>query len=159
MFNLLIIFGAKYLLWILVVIALIWFLKQSREKQKQIIFFGVTALPIIFLISRLVGRFYYDPRPFVVGHFVPLIPHEPDNGFPSDHTLLGAALASVIYLFNRKISWIAWIFTILIGVSRVLAGIHHLVDIAGSIIISIFAGFFVYHVLFSRFNPRRNKNF
>lgn len=154
-----IIFGAKYLLWVLVGIALVWFLKQSREKQKQIIIFGITVLPIIFLISRLVGKFYYDPRPFLVGHFEPIIPHDPDNGFPSDHTLLGAALASIIYPFSKKLSVIAWIFTFLIGISRVLGGIHHPIDIAGSMAMAIFTGVLIYYVLFARINQRGNKSF
>lgn len=154
-----IIFGAKYLLWILGGLVSVWFLKQSGESQKKIIIFGVTAFPIIFLISRLVGKFYYDPRPFVVGHFAPLILHAPDNGFPSDHTLLSGALAAIIYPFNKKVSIVAWIFTILIGISRILAGVHHPIDIVGSIAIAVLAGLLVYHGLFSRFNQRRSKNF
>lgn len=154
-----IIFGVKYLIWVLIGLVLVWFLKQSKEKQKQIIIFGITALPIIFLISRLAGMFYYDPRPFVIGHFEPIIPHKPDNGFPSDHALLGSALAVVIFPFSKKISGLAWLLTILVGVSRILGGIHYPIDIVGSIAIAIFAGILIYHVLLSRFNQRRNKNF
>ena len=138
--NLLIIFGAKYLLLVVGVLVLAWFLKQSRVTQKRLIFFAAAALPLIFVISRIVTLFYYDPRPFVVGHFIPLIPHEPDNGFPSDHTLLGAAIAAIVYPFSKKVSVVAWLLTILMGIFRVLAGVHQPIDIIGSIIIAIFVG-------------------
>lgn len=145
--NLLIILGAKYLLWILVGLVFVWFLKQSREKQKRLTFFTVIAFPIIYAVSRVIAGFFYNPRPFVVDDFIPLIPHEPDNGFPSDHTLLSAAIAAVIYPFSRKVSMFSWALAILVGTSRVLAGIHHPIDIAGSIAIAIFTGFIIYKIL------------
>ena len=98
---------------------------------------ALVALPAIYLIAKLISHFYYDPRPFVAGHFTPLIPHQADNGFPSDHTLLSAAIASIIYYFNKKLSIGLWVLTLIIGFSRVYAGIHHPVDILGSVIIAI----------------------
>lgn len=145
--NLLIIFGAKYLLWVLEGLVFIWFLKQSRERQKRLIFFLIAAFPVIYAVSRIIAVFYYNPRPFVVDSFISLIPHEADNGFPSDHTLLSAAIAVVIYPFSKKVSVISWGLAVLVGVSRILAGIHHPVDIVGSIAIAIFAGFLTYQIL------------
>jgi len=152
-----IIFGAKYLIWVLVGLALVWFLRQPKEKKKEMIVFGAVAFPLIYAVAKLIAMFYYNPRPFVVEPLLhPLIPHEPDNGFPSDHTLLGSAISTVIYSFSKKISILSWILTILVGLSRILAGIHHPIDILGSIIISILVGLIVYHVFFSRFNQRGN---
>ncbi|MBI2064401.1 MAG: phosphatase PAP2 family protein [Candidatus Yanofskybacteria bacterium] len=142
-----IIFGAKYLLWVLIGLVLVWFLRLPKEKQKRFILFGITALPLIYAAAKLIGLFYYNSRPFVVGDFTPLIPHEPDNGFPSDHTLLGAAMAAVTYPFSRKVSLISWGVTVLIGISRVLAGIHHPIDIAGSMAVAIFVGFLTHNLL------------
>ena len=55
-------------------------------------------------------------------HFEPLIPHEPDNGFPSDHTLLGGAIASLLLPFEKRLSAGAWILTVVFGLCRVYAG-------------------------------------
>ena len=155
----LIIVGAKYLLWVLIGLVLVWFLRLSKEKQKRFILFGATALPLIYAVAKLIGMFYYNPRPFVVGDFTPLIPHEPDNGFPSDHTLLAAAIATVVYPFSKKACLLFWIFTALISFSRVLSGIHHPIDILCSITISILTGLLIYYGLISRLNQRRNKSF
>jgi len=156
---LLIIFGAKYLLWVLIALALVWFGRLPKEKQKRFILFGVIAFPLIYAVAKLIGMFYYHPRPFVVGDFTPLIFHEPDNGFPSDHTLLAAAIATGAYPFGKKASLLFWVFTALIGFFRVLGGIHHPIDILGSITISILTGLLIYDGLISRLNQRRNKSF
>jgi undecaprenyl-diphosphatase len=84
----------------------------------------------------LVSRFYFDPRPFVQGNFTPLLPHAADNGFPSDHTLLAAAIAFATFHFNKKLGLFLLLLAILVGVARILAGVHHVADIAGSIIIT-----------------------
>lgn len=145
--NMLIIFGAKYLLFVSAVVAIFYLLKQSRERQKEIIIFSVIIFPLSYGVAKILGHFYFDPRPFAAGHFTPLISHAADNGFPSDHTLLAAAIAAAIFRFNKKIGWLLFFLAILIGLARVLTGIHHIVDIAGSVaivlIIYIFADCFI----------------
>lgn len=146
MLNNLIIFGAQYLIWIIAIIAIGYIAKQKKEKQLRIILLGIIILPISYVVAKILARFYYDPRPFVVNNFVPLIFHEADNGFPSDHTLLGAAIASVISLFNKKTGIILFILALLVGISRVLIGIHHTVDIIGSLAIAIAVAGLVYSI-------------
>ena len=137
MLDSLIIFGAKYLYIVVVAVAIIYILRQPREKQKRILILAIISLPIAYIVAKIGSWLYFDPRPFVVGNFTPLVPHVADNGFPSDHTLLTSAIASVIYVFNKKIGVLLWILALIVGISRVSAGIHHPVDILGSIIISV----------------------
>src|SRR5947209_4934856 len=104
MLNNLAIFGAKYLFLFILATAVVWFFKQPRSKQKEILLYSIVSLPIIYAVLKIAALFYFDARPFVVGHFAPLLPHEPDNGFPSDHTILSAAAASIVFPYNKKIS-------------------------------------------------------
>jgi len=141
----LIIFGATYLFLFIPVLAFVFFLKQSRDIQKQIILFGGILLPAAYLAARLAQLFYYNPRPFMQNDFIPRIPHIADNGFPSDHTLISAAISAVVFPFNKKLGSVLWCITVLVGVSRVLAGVHHGIDVIGSIGIAAGAGVFVYY--------------
>lgn len=134
--NLLIIFGAKYLIAAIVLISIYFFWKQSKPARKQILIFAAIVLPVSYVAAKISSLFYFDARPFVVENFVPLIEHARDNGFPSDHTLLGGALAAVTFFFNRKVGTILFVLTVLMGASRVLAGVHHAVDIIGSLLIT-----------------------
>lgn len=134
--NTLIIFIAKYLVFVSAAVAVVYFAKQPRQKQKEILIFAVILLPLSYVFAKLVSHFYFDPRPFVEGNFTPLLPHAPDNGFPSDHTLLGAAIAFAILHFNKKLGLLLLFLAALVGVARVFSGVHHTVDIAGSLIIA-----------------------
>ena len=136
----LVIFSAKYLFIAIILIDGIWFLRQPRSKQREFLPYAITALALAFILLKLAGLLYYDPRPFVVGHFTPFIPHAPDNGFPSDHTVLSASLAVLIFPYNRRLGAFLGVLALVIGASRVYAGIHHPVDIITGIIIAIIAG-------------------
>ena len=135
--DLLIIFGAKYLFLAIPAGALFIFLRQPASERRRLLFLGATALPVIYVIAKIAGSLYYDPRPFVQTNFIPLVPHGPDNGFPSEHTLFGAAISAVVWMSGRKTGAVLWALTALVGISRVLAGVHHMVDIFGSIAISV----------------------
>ncbi len=145
----LIIFGAKYAYLIIVVVALWYVYQQPKERRYRMLLCTLLALPISYVVAKIGSIFYFDPRPFVVESFTPLLPHVADNGFPSDHTLLSAAIASVVYFFNRKLGIFLFILALLVGVSRVAAGIHHVVDILGSLGIAFAVTFLVFRFVFS----------
>jgi undecaprenyl-diphosphatase len=137
MLNTLIIFGANYLYLVVIALTIYHFLKLPQPQQKRFLTLAVISLPLIFIISRLASLVYFDPRPFVVGNFIPLIPHAADNGFPSDHTLLVAACAALTFVFNQKASYPIIIIALLVGLARVASGVHHPIDIVGSIVIAV----------------------
>lgn len=144
----LIIFAAEYLIVLIVLFASVNFLKLEKQKKKEMFVFATIALPIIFIFSRLASKLYFNPRPFIVENFIPLVFHSNDNGFPSDHTLLATAVAAVTYFFNKKIGIILGLLAILVGLARVIAGVHHLVDIFGSIAIVILVSVLTHKYLF-----------
>lgn len=133
--NILIIFGAKYLYLVSILIVGYYFFNQPKATKKRIIILGIISLPIAYAIAKIAGLFYYDTRPFVALNFTPIIPHRDDNGFPSDHTLLLSAVASLIYPFHKKISILLWIIAFAVGFARVFAGVHRPIDILGSVAI------------------------
>ena len=145
--NILAIIGAKYLIALIVVIALIYFFFLPRNKKKEIIVFSFITLPLIYVIAKIGGLIYYDPRPFISGHFIPLISHSPDNGFPSDHALLASAISMVVIFYNKKVGMALWLLTLLISFSRVYVGVHHAIDVIGSMVISLVAAPLVYYYI------------
>lgn len=142
-----IIFGAQYVWFFSVIIAGVYGACQPKVIQKKMIVFAAGTLPGVYVIAKIVSYFYYNPRPFVIDSTVALIAHIPDNGFPSDHTLICAALAAIVYPFNKKISVLLWILTLMVGLSRVLAGVHHLIDVVGSISIAMLGAASVHFII------------
>lgn len=145
--DLLFIFGAKYLLILSLIIGAWWFLKLPRIQKKDALIFGSLTLALSFIFGKIASMLYYNSRPFVIDHFSPLIDHIADNGFPSDHMLLVSAIAAVVSFYNKRIGFTLWILAILVGISRVFVGVHHFIDIFGSLIIAIISSFIIYFAL------------
>lgn len=144
------VFVAQYFYLLVLLIAAIYFFTRRKQVMKGMAICGVIIAPLAFIISRISSHFYYDPRPFVVGHFVPLFAHAADNGFPSDHVLLTGAVAAIVWFYNKKLSIVLWALALLIGWGRVYAGVHHWTDIIGSIAIVLVSAAVYYFVV-----PRR----
>lgn len=155
MINFLAIFSAKYLIYVLVALFIIY-LVRGRHELKKIITFTIFVLPTSYIVAKILSSFFYDARPFVINHFTPLLSHAADNGFPSDHSLLSFALASVIFCFNKKWGIAFFILGIIIGLSRVYVGIHWPVDILGSFVISV-AVAFAYSLVLKWFHVKNTK--
>lgn len=135
--HLLVIFIAKYFIVIVGLIAAgYWLTLPNKQKLHMVIFATITGL-IAYGMAKLGGMLFYDPRPFVSDHVVPFFSYTADNGFPSDHTLVTAVIAVSVYMASKKLGIGLLVLSILIGVSRVLAHVHHPLDIVGSL---IFAG-------------------
>lgn len=151
----LIIFGARYLTGVMIAIAVIYFLKQSRKRKIEMAVFAIITLPAIYLMAKIASALYFNPRPFVVENFIPLVEHANNNGFPSDHTLLSVAVAMVIFFYNKKLGGMLLFLALLVGIARVLAGVHHVLDIVGSFVIAIIVAFLFYKFILPKLLGRK----
>ncbi len=135
--NTFFILSAKYLFVLPLLILSIYFLSRSWSTQKKILIFAGSSLFFIYLVAQVAGYLYFDPRPFVLGHFIPLIQHAPDNGFPSDHALLVFALASIGAFLNLWLGIVLFAIALIVATARVYVGLHHVIDVIGSALISV----------------------
>ncbi len=64
-----------------------------------------------------------------------LITENPLNSFPSGHAALAFALATTMFLYNKKLGILFFGGAILVAISRILVGVHFPLDILiGSIL-------------------------
>ena len=133
----LIIFCAQYLIWFIATSALVYLFISKEWKRLGIL--AALSLALAYAAGKLAGLLWYNARPFVVDNFTPLIAHAANNGFPSDHMLMGATIASIVFVYNRTLGLVLWALALAVGLARVAAGIHHPVDLAGSIAVAIVA--------------------
>ena len=125
---------AKYFIALAVLLAVIVWFKVSTAEKKRFIVLAILGAIFSLVLAKIGNKIYSDPRPFVAGHFTPYFSHAADNGFPSDHTLLTSFLAFTTWRFSRKAGLAIFFIALLVGLSRVIAGVHHLVDIIGSVV-------------------------
>ena len=133
MINSIIVFLANYLYIIIVLVAIVAVVFANQTARKSILKLALLTLPLAFIIANILGRLFYNPRPFVVEHIKPLIPHAANNGFPSDHTLLVISIASILFVYNKRLGVFLFILGLIVGFARIYAKVHHPIDILGSI--------------------------
>lgn len=140
--NSITIFCAKYLLFISMIIGALLWLRSNKQTRKIICTLTAASSLIALVLTEISSKFINDPRPFVVKNIQPLIQHAADNGFPSDHTIVASLIAFVVYNINKKIGVFLFFLAIMIGTSRVVAQVHHPLDIVGGIVIAYISVFF-----------------
>lgn len=131
---------AQYLIFpILLGAAVIW-LFLSRQDKVGLAVQGIVALVVAFVLIKLAAASYVDPRPFVVNPLVkPLFAHPADNGFPSDHTAVASTVALLVMMYRRWLGVALLAASLLVGVARVAAHVHHAQDIAAGALIAVVA--------------------
>lgn len=143
----LIIFCAKYLVFLIPLVWLYVFFKIEIKSRRQFILTTLLAVAIAVILSKLAGKFYFHHRPFVMNNITPLVSHPNNNGFPSDHTLLATTLALVITVYRKQLGVVALIVAISVGIGRVLADVHWPVDIIGGLMFGVIAAYTGYYIV------------
>lgn len=150
----LIIFCAKNLIYLMILLAIIYWFILKTEQKKHFIVFGIVSGIVAFILAKIGGALFYNARPFVSEHVQPLIQHAANNGFPSDHTLLAMVITVTVFSISRRWGIGFMILTIIIGSSRVFAYVHHPIDIIGSIVFALVGGVAAYYLV-----PKISKRF
>lgn len=135
--NNLITFFAQYLIYIIGLAVFSYAIfRLTRSEQQQLIVELIIAIVFAFVFMKIAGKLYYNPRPFVEGNFSPLFPHGADNGFPSNHSLVAAIMAISLWVYSKRAALFLITLACLVGLGRVLAGVHHTEDIIGGFLIA-----------------------
>jgi undecaprenyl-diphosphatase len=138
--DMFIVFCAKYLIIVIGLLALGYWLTLPRKQKTEVLVMGAITGIVAFILAKTGSAIFTDPRPFVSDGVTPLFAYTADNGFPSDHTLLGMIVTMALLSVSRKWAVNLFVLTVIVGASRVLAGVHHPVDIVGSIIFGTLGG-------------------
>ena len=119
------------------------------EGFKSEIFLKATLVPLAVLIFVTILRYVINAkRPYEVYNYSPAI-HKNTKGksFPSRHTASAFIIAMTFLYVDTKIGIIMLVLATLIGITRVLSGVHFIKDVVSGALISILTGivcFFIF---------------
>ena len=141
-FDYMIFFIAGYLPYFVVAAFAIFLSFSVYPRQKKWLILATAAFATIAArlgATELIRFFYHRPRPFVSLQAHALFV-ENSWSFPSGHAIFFFALAASVYGFNKKWGSALYLAAVLIGIARVVAGVHYPSDIIGGALIGMLIG-------------------
>lgn len=132
-FDTLVIFFAEVLI-VIMPIVLVYHFYTVDDKRDAIrdIFIVLFAAIFAWGIADFAKYYFASDRPFVVlADVTALMDNHFNAAFPSGHTAFTAALAVAVTYFHRKTGAVLIVLSLLIGISRIIAGVHWPIDILG----------------------------
>ncbi|HLN61389.1 MAG TPA: phosphatase PAP2 family protein [Symbiobacteriaceae bacterium] len=113
--------------------ALWWWPGPTRHERRIGVSLTVLAVLLALGAASVAGFIYYRPRPFKVIDTLLLVPRVPDASFPSTHTAVLSAVATVVPLPGRPWRAAVWLLVAGVMIGRVYVGVHYPSDVLGGL--------------------------
>lgn len=145
-FDQIVVFTAIYFPYIVVILAGLFILfhhevlkaeeplKVFWEKKREILKVFLSGV-IAYLAAELLKFLFHVPRPFLVLSNINPLFVKTSFSFPSEHATFFMALAFSIFFLHKKAGYFFMFFALLIGIARIIAGVHFPVDILGGFLL------------------------
>jgi len=130
-----------------VLLVLLWI--RGRPDRRGGLVATAVATALALGANQIVGQFWYEPRPFMIGLGRTLLAHAPENSFPSDHTTFMLTVGIGLIATGAAPRWgrVVTIAGVLVAWARIYLGLHFPLDmVASALIAGIFAALSVWLV-------------
>ncbi len=112
---------------------------QNKKEILSVFFSGIMAWIGVYILKSV----FHLPRPFEALDGVKSLFGETGYAFPSSHAAFFSALSMAIFFTHKKAGYIFMFFALLIGLSRIIVGVHFPLDILGGFVF----GFVVSYII------------
>ena len=105
----------------------------------------VASTALCFFLLSAYRSWRNEPRPYEAFDMKPLVPKKREShgkSFPSRHAFCAFLIATLTAAIFRPFGWLAFVFAALLGVIRVLEGVHFPRDIFAAAVAGIAGGAF-----------------
>jgi len=133
---------------LILLFGLIYYLFTHKDKKKDVrdVVVVLSAAILAWLISHVIKYIVASPRPFLaLPDINQLIEHGGNDSFPSGHATFFSALATAIYFYHKRLGILYGLGALIIGIARVVAGIHWPIDILAGYILGGIIGAGTYY--------------
>ena len=149
-FDRLVVFFARYYT-VLMPVGVLLYLQFNRGPLsfRHLVFSQLAALfAARGIVTELIRLFYRRKRPFLAHRVKQLIKKYSEASFPSGHTISIMAMGIVLAHFEPGLGWFVVSSGLVVGLARIVAGVHYPLDVLAGIILSwpsAVLGLSIYH--------------
>ena len=118
---------------------IVWVLVVEKRKQFSLILLSISGV-VTWLVVSAMKMYFMIPRPFINLNLTPLF-MESTYSVPSNHAAFFAALAGTSLYINKRLGVIVVICTFLIGISRIVVGVHTPLDVVAGFCVGIIVSY------------------
>lgn len=135
-------FISYQLIYIVLACLLFWAIFFAKKKMYFFSIFVLTSFSA-WLLARSIKFIFQIERPFLSLNINPLYA-ETGYSFPSEHMTVFSSLAIVVFFLNQKLGILLIFFAIIVGLTRLIIGVHYPSDIlVGFILGYLIAQFYI----------------
>ncbi len=132
-------FTAKILPMLMVALVAFSLLRNFHKYLLFVIEVATAAVLASYGLVALISHFLPRTRPFIVRDDVNLLlEYKESFSFPSGHTALVFAIATVIYFYNKKIGLLLYALSLVVAFSCVVSGMHWPTDVFAGAVVGVF---------------------
>ena len=137
-------FLASFLIWFMLGGLIFLWIIDGRVKREQALHAFLSGT-LAWTVSMMIKSLFPSIRPFSINGTIPLTITIPsvDSSFPSTHTAVAFAVATSIYVHNKKLGLRFLILAALIAMGRVLSSAHFLQDVVFGILIGLSTSYLI----------------
>ena len=153
-FDNMVIFLAVYFPYVVVILAGLFLLFHHEvlqaenpfrvflQKKKEMLLVFLSGF-LAYFMSVILKILFHTFRPFLALPQVHSLFTETGHAFPSGHATFFSALAVSLFFLHKKAGYVFMFFALIIGLARIVAGVHFPIDILGGFILGALVAFFV----------------
>ncbi|MBI4202913.1 MAG: phosphatase PAP2 family protein [Chloroflexi bacterium] len=136
---------SDYLVPLLLALALLglWFTGETmtaRTRNQYGVICAVMALVLANVAVEVLNGIFFRPRPFASFKVSLLFYRPTDSSFPANPAAVAFAVATAVWMWNRKVGAVLIALAVLYSFSRVYAGVFYPLDVLGGGAIGAGAG-------------------
>jgi len=111
---------------------------EEREADQLAAVYTIIALLAASAIVKLLNLTFVRPRPFTDHDGVHLLFYHPsDSSLPSNSATVAFCFATGVFQRSRGLGWAGVAMGVILGLSRVIGGVHYPLDIVAGALIAI----------------------
>lgn len=141
--NILMLYG--FAVWGVMAVVLLFFRKTRSAGIMMIV-----SMLLVYTITQLgIKNIVQRPRPFVVRPLSEGLPdhaHATGYSFPSGHSAISFTCATILFMRNKKVNWLFFIFAGLVGFTRMYMYVHYPSDVLCGAFFGVVIALMVYFI-------------